>query len=229
MKTCPHCKINIGGNLEKCPLCQNSISGEGERDYWPKIKLKTRKRYKAFKIVLFSVIAIIIINLAVDFLFLNIEHLSWSPIVVIWLLGLGWLVEFIIRKHYNLLKTLFLSMITVSLLCMCTELFVYSAWELPKFPAITPEYIIPGLCSANIIAYFVLSFIDKHFIEHSMIFMFLNILVGVIPWIVLLFVRNGHPPFAWSVCLVVNCLALAGLAVFKGRTVISEFKKRFHM
>ena len=32
MKTCPYCRIKVGGNLEKCPLCQSKILGEGEDD-----------------------------------------------------------------------------------------------------------------------------------------------------------------------------------------------------
>jgi len=228
MKTCPHCKINIGGDHEKCPLCQNLLTGEGERDHWPKIEIKTRKRHKAFNIVTFSVIAVIIINLALDHLFLNVDHPSWSPIVTGWLLVSGWLLEFILKKHYNLLKTLFLSMITVSLLCLFTEFFIYLAWGVP-YLGITSGYIVPIFCSANMVTNFVLSIIDKHFTDHSLIYMFLNILVGVVPWVALLFFKNGKPPLTWSICLVINILAFAGLVIFRGRTVLSEFKKRFHM
>ncbi|MCR4648595.1 MAG: hypothetical protein K5776_05920 [Lachnospiraceae bacterium] len=228
MKYCPHCKINIGGNHEKCPLCQNLLTGEGEKEHWPKIEDKYRKRHIAFKIVSFSVIAVCIINLAVDYLFLNIPHPTWSPIVVGWLLVSGWLLEFILRKHYNLLKTLFLSFVTVSLLSIFTETFIYLAWDVP-FLGITPIYIIPILCSANMIANFVLSLVDKHFTDHSLIYMFLNMFAGVVPWLVILIINDGVPPIAWSICLVINGLAFFGLAIFRGRTVISEFKKRFHM
>ena len=143
MKFCPHCKINIGGNLEKCPLCQNLLTGTGEEDYCPKIEIKTRKRHKAFKIVTFCV------------------RPSWSPLVLGWLLVSGWLLEFILRKHYNLLKTLFLSMIAVSILCQFTESYMYLAWSAWNIPylGITSGYIIPILCSANMVANFVLSMI----------------------------------------------------------------------
>ncbi|MBO4310159.1 MAG: hypothetical protein J5856_03715 [Lachnospiraceae bacterium] len=231
MKFCPHCKINIGGNLEKCPLCQNLLTGTGEEDYCPKIEIKTRKRHKAFKIVTFCVLAVIIINLALDYLFIDAVHPSWSPLVLGWLLVSGWLLEFILRKHYNLLKTLFLSMIAVSILCQFTESYMYLAWSAWNIPylGITSGYIIPILCSANMVANFVLSMIDKHFTDHSMIYMFLNILVGVVPWLALLFFFNGKPPLTWSICLVINILAFVGLVIFRGRTVLSEFKKRFHM
>jgi hypothetical protein len=231
MKTCPYCKINIGGNLEKCPLCQNLLTGDGEEDYCPKLEIKTKKRIFAFRIVMFTVFSAIIINVAMDFLFLNSVHPSWSPLVAGWLLASGWIVEFIIRKHYNLLKAMFFSMIMISILCVSTELFIYLAWSKWNIPylGITANYIIPILCSANMVANFVLSFIDKHFTNHSLIYMFLNILVGVVPWTVLLIFYRGKPPITWSICLVINCLAFAGLLIFKGRSVISEFKKRFHM
>ena len=226
MKYCPHCKVNIGGNHEKCPLCQNTLTGEGEKDSWPRIELKTARR-KAFKIVMFSVLSVCIINLAIDFLFLNTEHPSWSPIVCAWLLVSGWLTENVIKKHYNLLKTLFVAMITMSLLSQITEFFIHLAWDIP-YLGITPGYVVPILCSANIVPNFVLSFIDKNFTDHSLIYMFLNILVGVVPWVALFF-HEGLPPMTWSICLVINALAFIALFVFRGRTVISEFKKRFHM
>ncbi len=231
MKFCPHCKINIGGNLEKCPLCQNLLTGEGEADYCPKIEIKTKTRHLVFRFILFGVIAAIIINLALDYLFIEAEHPSWSPLVLAWLLVSGWITEFILRKHYNLLKAMFFSMIAISILCQFTESFMYLAWDKWNIPylGITSGYIIPILCSANMVANFVLSMIDKHFTEHSLIFMFLNILVGIVPWIALLIFHNGKPPLAWSICLVINTIAFAGLVIFKGRTVLSEFKKRFHM
>ena len=182
MKFCPHCKINIGGNLEKCPLCQNLLTGEGEADYCPKIEIKTKTRHLVFRFILFGVIAAIIINLALDYLFIEAEHPSWSPLVLAWLLVSGWITEFILRKHYNLLKAMFFSMIAISILCQFTESFMYLAWDKWNIPylGITSGYIIPILCSANMVANFVLSMIDKHFTEHSLIFMFLNILVGIV-------------------------------------------------
>lgn len=226
MKNCPHCKINVGGNISRCPLCQNSLSGEGEKDYLPKLKLNT-KRYKAFRIVVFSVLAVCLINLALDFVFFTFDHPSWSPIVLAWLLGSGWLLENIIKKHYNLLKILFVSVITVCLLLLFTESFISLAWDVP-YLFITMKWCIPILLSGNIVANFVLSFVDKHFTEHSLIFMFQNIMGGIIPWFVILIVMGGLPPIAWSVCLVINCLAFMGLMVFNTHAAIEEFKRRFH-
>ena len=226
MKECPYCKIKVGGNLEKCPLCQNTLTGEGERDYWPRVYPDTRRR-KAFKIVSFCVISVCIISVALDYLFIKADHLNFSPLVLIWLLLSGWLLETVLKKHYNILQTMFVGMIAISIMCQLTELFIHFAWDVP-YQGITQGYIIPIACSGSLIANFVLSLVDRKFTEHSMIYTFLNILVGVVPWICLLFIQ-GTPPMTWSICMVINVLAFVGLFVFKGRTVIAEFKKRFHM
>ena len=109
-----------------------------------------------------------------------------------------------------------------------SEAFITLAWDLP-YLGITAGYIVPILCSGNLVANFILSFIDKHFTDYSLIYMFLNILVGVVPWIALLIFYHNKPPLTWSICLVINVLAFFGLIVFKGRTVLAEFKKRFHL
>jgi len=226
MKRCPYCKLNIGGNLEKCPVCQNALEGEGERDYWPKLTVNS-KRVKAFQIVMFAVISVSIVALAMDFLFLKEEHPSFGPLVMAWMIVPGWLLENVIKKHYNLLKTMFVSLIAISVLCGLSEFYIHVAWNVPYYE-ITSGYIIPILCSLNMVANFVLSFVDKQFTDHSLIYMFMNILVGVVPWIALFFIA-GKPPMTWSICLVINVLAFVALFIFRGRIVLNEFRKRFHL
>ena len=226
MKNCPYCKMNIGGNLEKCPVCQNTLEGEGERDYWPKLVVNSR-RVKAFQIVMFAVISISIVALAMDFLFLKTDHHSFGPLVMAWTVIPGWQLENVIKKHYNLLKTLFVALIAMSILCGLSEFYIHVAWNTP-YLGITPGYIIPILCSANMISNFVLSFVDKQFTDHSLIYMFMNVLVGIVPWIALFFIA-GTPPMTWSICMVINTLAVVALFIFRGRIVINEFRKRFHL
>ena len=226
MKECQYCKMQIGGNLDRCPLCQNALEGEGERPYWAEFHPNTRRR-KAFKIVMFVAISVSIIALSMDYLFLKTEHVSFGPLVLAWMIVPGWLLETIIKKHYNILRTMFVSMIVIFILCQISEFYLHFAMGLP-YLGITAGYIIPILCSVNMVSNFVLSFVDKHFTDHSLIFMFMNILVGVVPWICLFFII-GQPPMTWSICLVVNALAFVALFIFRGRIVVSEFKKRFHI
>ena len=35
MITCPHCHVQIGGDSEYCPLCQNRLPGTPDAAYWP--------------------------------------------------------------------------------------------------------------------------------------------------------------------------------------------------
>ena len=46
MKKCYHCGINVGGNIEECPICQSFLEGEGEDNIWPEAeKLNTGYSY----------------------------------------------------------------------------------------------------------------------------------------------------------------------------------------
>ena len=152
---------------------------------------------------------------------------SFGPLVMAWTVIPGWQLENVIKKHYNLLKTLFVALIAMSILCGLSEFYIHVAWNTP-YLGITPGYIIPILCSANMISNFVLSFVDKQFTDHSLIYMFMNVLVGIVPWIALFFIA-GTPPMTWSICMVINTLAVVALFIFRGRIVINEFRKRFHL
>lgn len=226
MKNCPYCKVNIGGNLTHCPLCQNSLLGEGERDYWPS-GVGVRRNTIAFKIVLFSVLVGIIVSFAMDYVFIGRPHFHFSPIVFMWCEATGWLLESSIKAHRNILRIMFAAVIILSVLCLLTEYYITVFADLPYY-GISSGYVIPILCCVNMAANFVLSFVDKHFTDHAMIFMIINIFIGIIPWVFLFFYK-GMPPLTWSISLVLSTISFAALLVFRRRIVINEFKKRFHV
>lgn len=226
MRNCPYCKVNVGGNLKHCPLCQNSLLGEGERDYWPS-GVGVRKTPLAFKIVLFSVLVGIMVSFAVDFVFLGSEHFHFSPLVFMWCEVSGWLLESSIKAHRNILRIMFGALIIISVMCLVTEYYITVFADLP-YLGISSGYVIPILCCVNMLANFVLSFVDKHFTDHAMIYMISNVLVGVVPWLVLFFYK-GMPPLTWSICLLLCAISFVALLVFKRRIVIDELKKRFHV
>ena len=66
MRTCPYCKIEVGGDLKKCPVCQSKLSGEAEATYFP---VQTTLKITSFfyKIQLFIVWAVVIAGLGADF------------------------------------------------------------------------------------------------------------------------------------------------------------------
>ena len=97
MKTCPYCKIKVGGDLKKCPLCQSKIVGEGE-SYYPSPSI-LKLRSPLYRIQLFIVWVVIIAALGIDFLFNlrmpGFENVHYSLIIAMWLM----VFEFVIMKQ----------------------------------------------------------------------------------------------------------------------------------
>lgn len=221
MSTCPHCKMSVGGEFRKCPLCQSSLKGDQTELYWPAMtKLKVRSFY--FKLVLFAVIVGIVICLALDFLILPPQKLHWSILVSVWgIVGL-WLFTRYFKNHRIVSKILFQTMLALSLLVIWTEYFL--GFTQYKFSI---DYVVPILCSGVLIANFVFSFLRFHFAQDTMIYMLFNILIGIIPYIAL-FLHSSKAPLTWTICLLISIITFVGICIFQGRQMIIEIQKRFH-
>ena len=68
--------------------------------------------------------------------------------------------------------------------------------------------------------------IDKN--GNTMSYLLSGLLMGVVPSVILYFVR-AKMPIAWAVCLMVSVILFAGAVIFKGRAVAAELQRRFHV
>ena len=96
MKKCPYCKIEVGGNPDKCPLCQSRLSGEGGETHFPQLKaLKVRSFI--YKLQMLIVLSIVIVGLGFDFLHKvripEFPKLHWSLILAMWLLAFEFFIK----------------------------------------------------------------------------------------------------------------------------------------
>lgn len=219
MKTCPHCKIKVGGSFEECPLCQSHLLGSKSPDYWPSAA-RIKHRSLALKLVQFLLLAGCVICAAVDFLILKEPHLHWSVPVLAWVVVCLWFLTRYLRNHHSIPRILFQTMLVYSLLTVWTEYFI-------GFRGISTNFIVPILCGCILILNFVFSFIDAGFTENSLVYILLNILVGTLPYVPLL-LHEGEPPLTWTICLIISVITFLGLFIFKGRTLWSELHKRLH-
>ena len=68
MKICPNCRIQVGGENDICPICQNGLEGDSETEYyWPPAK-KLKKQSMFYKIQLLVVLVGVVVSLGLDFL-----------------------------------------------------------------------------------------------------------------------------------------------------------------
>ena len=222
MKKCPYCKVEVGGNPEKCPLCQSKLMGEGDRASFP-VQDTMKFRSFLYKLQLFIVWVVIIACLGLDFLvhlrLPGLPELHWSLLVAMWLVAF----EFSIMRQFkpgmgSARKVTMMVLIILAMLSV-TAYFL-------GFLQITLDLIVPVVITGAVIANFVLAMVDKN--GNAMAYLLSGLLCGVIPSIVLFIVKD-RMPVAWMVCMIVSLVLFAGVIIFKGRLVAGELQRRFNV
>ncbi|MGN0706626.1 MAG: DUF6320 domain-containing protein [Faecalibacterium sp.] len=225
MKRCPHCRIQVGGGPEYCPLCRNPLVGEPSAALWPRTSPPLKRLTMVFKVAAFVLLGITVVCAAVDFLLIPQAHTHWSGLVLGWALGLLAVLYLQMRRHANVPKLLFQLFVAASALAMFTDWFFgWSGFSL--------DYVVPVLCSAVLVVNFGFSFVRARFTENALIYLLLNMLMGVLPYLLLPFKLDSGGlahSVPWVVCLIVSTLSFLGLVLFKGRALRAELEKRLHL
>lgn len=221
MKTCPHCKIQVGGTGDYCPLCQNPLMGEGEPPHFPHVEPALRKASMLYKIIAFCLLAGNVVCLCIDFLMDKAPHHHWSILVLAPTIALLLLLTSLMKRRYNAPRLLFQLLVGGSLLALFFDW--YEGWQ-----GYSLNYIIPIFCAVTLVLNFIFAFINTKLMENGLVYLLLNIIVGVGPYIALM-VCNGTATIAWSICLIVSVITFLGLVIFKWRDLWSEMQKRLHM
>lgn len=222
MRRCPYCKVDIEGDLVKCPLCQSKLTGNGEDPCYPKLEAQ-KKRSLFYKIHLSVTWGLLIIGLGLDFLIglrlPGYQDLHWSLLLAMWLLAF----EFGIMRQFkpgtgSAGKVTKLVLIIIALWCVTA--YVFGLLE------ITIDLVVPIVLAATITANFVLAMIDKN--GNTMSYLLTGVFMGIVPSVIYLCVKSKMP-LAWAICLIVSVILFAGAVIFKGREVAAEFQRRFHI
>ncbi len=224
MKTCPHCHIRVGGPGLYCPLCHTPLAGEGaEPAYFPPTPPPGRRMPLVMKIAVFLQLAACVVCLAVDFLIQEPGggRLHWSLVVVVCTAAALLLFRALLLGSHNAPKLLFQILVGAALVSWFTDRFL-------GLGGVSGLYIIPILCSVTLVLNFIFAFINRRFTENGLVYLLLNIAVGVTPYIARTAMR-ARTPLAWVICLMVSVVTFLGLVVFKGRDLRAELEKRLHL
>ncbi|MCR5790403.1 MAG: hypothetical protein K6G83_11005, partial [Lachnospiraceae bacterium] len=208
MKYCPHCEIHVGGTFEECPLCQSPLQGDATLDHFPRNEgIQSVPLW--VKLTAFLLMTGAAVCLSLDFLFLNVPHVHFGLIVLIWCIAALWYIRGFVKGKRALSPAVTLFTILFSIGAVLTEMVV-------GYHGITTNYIVPGLLSAALLANFILSILDKSGRFNALLYVLGSIFIGLIPCVVILLRRQGTP-LAWEICFSVSVVALIGLLVFKRR------------
>ena len=222
MKKCLYCKIEVGGDLEKCPLCQSKLVGEPEEPYFPK-QANLQRRSLYYKIQLFVVWVLAIAGLSAEFLFNfkipGFPKVHWSLILFLWLFAF----EFGIMRQFkpgtgSARKVTSMAFIILVLLVITSYFF--------NFWRFTLGWVVPITIIGDIIANFVFAMIDKQ--GNTMSYLLTNLFVGIVPYIILYFLGK-ETPIPWIACLILSVILFIGAVIFKGRMVLNEIQRRFNI
>ena len=219
MKTCCKCHIRVGGDAEFCPLCQCPLTGEDEAPNWPKTVPAAWKMAMFYKIVAFLLLAGVVVCVTVDFRTEGALH--WSVLVAVCVLVFLTLLRSWMRHFQSMPRLLFQVLVAVSAVTLLADW--YTGWH-----GFSLDLVIPVLCTVTLILNFILSFVPGRMAENGLVYLLMNIGVGVVPYL-LLFLRPAGHPLTWLICLVVSILTFLGLVVFRGQILAEEFHKRLHL
>ena len=220
MKTCPNCKIKVGGSPAYCPLCQSQLLGAGEPPRYPAVVPEQRRFSLAYKIVAFVLLTAAVICVAIDLLGPE-TSVQWSIPVVIGVAGTLVLLRGMMKRRRNAPKMLFQTLVLVSVVLVLCDWA--TGWH--RFSV---DYAVPILCTVALVLNSVFAFLNRHFTENSLVYLLLNIVVGALPYAAY-FLSPGEVPLAWSSCLIVSIITCLSLVIFKGRTLWGELQRRLHL
>ncbi len=213
-----HCNINVGGEMNQCPICQNALTGDSTPYNWPPMK-KLRLQSFFFKLQLFIVLALTSVSLALDFLMdINIGP-HWSVPVLVWAVTLELLIRHFIKKSVSAA-----AIVTDAVLHFCA-LILLTGWYMGFYEPVV-NLVVPIALSGLLITNLILAFTDKK--GNSMVYLLVNIILGIVPYLIL-FIKRSEIPLSYIICLMISVVTFIGICVFRGRAVLNEVEKRMNI
>ncbi len=178
MKKCPYCKIEVGGNPDKCPLCQSRLSGEGEEMHFPAVDaLKVRSFI--YKLQMLIILSTVIIGLGLDFFYKvripGYPKLHWSLLVAMWLLAFEFFIMRQFRPDTGSARKVTLILIVMLIMLLVTAHYLDFMW-------LALDGVVPIVLAAMMITNFVLAMIDKR--GNTMAYLWSGSLFGLVPCII---------------------------------------------
>ena len=217
MRKCLNCNIEIGGNVDACPLCQNALSGEATSPNWPS-PTKLKAQALIYKLQLFLVLAAIAVGLSLDFLLGLNKGTHYSVIIALWLIIFEIDLSRNIKRLFIITRTISITTLHVCLLLLLT------GWYFDFFDMVA-YMIVPILLGASLLSNLVFSMIDTT--GNALSYLLTNMLVIFLSY-GFLKAKQINTGLTWDICLMVSVVALIGIIIFKGRKVSNEVRKRIN-
>ena len=133
----------------------------------------------------------------------------------------------VLRRRFNGPRQIFNLLLLVSALLVFTDWFNgYTGYSL--------DLVVPILCCVALACNFIFAFLRSNFTANALVYLLMNIGIGVLPYILLFFridydgKLDAHS-IPWVICLILSIITFLGLVIFRGRDLKNELVKRLHM
>ena len=217
MKKCLNCNINIGGNTDTCPLCQNSLSGDPTPNNWPSPSVLKARAF-IYKLQLFIVLTMIAVGVSLDYLLEINNGTHYSPILSLWLIVFELQLRSNIKRIFVISRTVSFGILYSCLLLLLTG-YTFDFFDIIAY------MVVPIMLTAALLSNMTFSMIDTT--DNALVYLLGNILLVIVIYAALR-IRHINTGLVWTICLMVSFVSLIGIIIFKGHKVSNEIRKRMN-
>ena len=221
MARCRQCNVEISDRTQICPLCRCVVEQtEKEKNTYPNIRLRTRRRNLAVRIFLFA--AILVEALLV---YLNVSlfpGIWWSAISGAGFAYLYFVARFAVLNDNAGDRSKFLTLtffgILYVILIDCT--IGYHGWSV--------NFVLPGGLLFVDAAILILMYVNRRNWQSYIILEIAMIFLSMIP-LLLIWTGIVTETFISGFAFAVSVLLFLGTLIIGDRRAVSELKRRFHI
>ncbi len=226
MRTCPECKVLVGGSGTRCPLCGGVLTGADDgtaaEPMYPEFGSAVKRRDPfPFLAKLSAFLSIIGVSVCVLINLLVSGRMSWSLYIVGGVIAAWLTVGLHLLARINLNFQLLIDLCAVSLyMVLIDRLTGWHRWSI--------DYVIPILYIGIMITTVVLALVFRVFWREYILSLVAVCVLGTGPLLIFL---NGSSPIRY-LCLAAALLAgalMIGLLFFAGGKLSSEWRRKMNI
>ncbi|MDF2952554.1 MAG: hypothetical protein K0S18_2137 [Anaerocolumna sp.] len=220
MQHCEHCRIDIRGNHNNCPLCQNALSENNrEQDNLFPVVPEFYKNNVIIRMMIFISICIMVVSYAFDAMFpmrINRPLIIISGILCFWISF-----AVVIWKRHNIPKTIVWLVAIISVLAILWDWRMgWRGWSI--------DYVFPITCVFAMAVMYVTAKAMRLAVRDFLFYMVIDVIFGFLPLVFLIF-GGLHVIYPSIISVAISVLSLAAIILFEGENIKEEINKRMHI
>lgn len=221
MGKCRQCGVEIKDHTQICPLCRCVIEWEEEEEnFYPDIRIRTRKLNLAVRIFLFAAILIEVFLVYVNWKYY--QGVWWCVISGAGFAYLYFIARFAILNDNAGYRSKFLALTFFGILyvILIDCVIGYHGWSV--------NFVLPGGLLFVDAAILVIMFLNRRNWQSYIMLQLFMILLSLVPML-LIFLGIVTKPFVSGLALVSSILLFLGTFIIGDRRARSELQRRFHV